>query len=557
MNTSQPWFKNYPTGVPFEINPEKYESILELLEECFEKYADLTAFVNMGKSLTYREVDTLSKRFAGYLQHEMKLQPGDRIAIQLPNLLQYPIVLFGALRAGCVVVNTNPLYTPREMEYQFNDAGVKAVIILANFATNLEKIISHTLIEKVIITEIGDMLGGLKGKIVNFVVKYIKKMVPSYHLPHALSLRKILNEHHESNYKSRSIKGKDLAFLQYTGGTTGVSKGAMLSHRNIIANVEQCSAWWLNILKEKEEIVITPLPLYHIFSLTVNALCMSKIGAKNILITNPKDLKGFIKEIKKYPFTVLTGVNTLFNGMLHRPEFKSIDFSHIRAIIAGGMALQRPVAEKWKQMTNTTISEGYGLTETSPVLCCNPVNGQDYPGTIGFPFPNTDLKVIDDDGNDLGIEKVGELCVKGPQVMAGYWNKPEETTHAIQDGWFKTGDIGMILENGTIKIVDRKKDMIVVSGFKVFPNEIEDIFSKHPGVLEVAAIGVPDEKSTEAVKVFIVKKDPKLTEEDLRLFAEENFTHYKLPKYYEFRTELPKTNVGKILRRKLKEETTK
>lgn len=548
---NSPWFKHYPKGIPYEINPDQYISLLEVFEECFSKFADLPAFVNMDKTITFKELDELSKRFASYLQNVAQLKQGEKIAIQMPNLLQYPVALFGALRAGLVVVNTNPLYTPREMEYQYKDSEATAIVIVANFANNLETIIGQTRIKTIIVTEIGDLLG-FKGIIVNAAVKYLKKMVPSYILPAHLKFKDVLKEGDPSKYKKPYLTGTDLAFLQYTGGTTGVSKGAMLTHRNMVANMLQMSAWMIPKLKDKEEIVITPLPMYHIFSLTVNCLGMLKIGAKNILITNPRDMKAFIKELKKYPFTVITGVNTLFNGLINQEDFKNLDFSKLKVAVGGGMAVQRVVAEKWAKITGTPIVEGYGLTETAPVVNCNPIDGTERLGYIGIPVPSTDVKIMDEEGNEVPVGTPGEICVKGPQVMLGYFQKEAETKNVFKDGWFKTGDIGEINEDGYFRIVDRIKDMIVVSGFKVFPNEVEDVMAAHPGVLEVAAIGVPDEKSTETVKLFVVKKDPSLTEEDLKEYAKKNLTSYKRPKYYEFRKDLPKSNVGKIIRRQLR-----
>ncbi|HYG38594.1 MAG TPA: AMP-binding protein [Cytophagales bacterium] len=548
---NSPWFKHYPKGIPYEINPDQYISLLEVFEECFSKFADLPAFVNMDKTITFKELDELSKRFASYLQNVAQLKQGEKIAIQMPNLLQYPVALFGALRAGLVVVNTNPLYTPREMEYQYKDSEATAIVIVANFANNLETIIGQTRIKTIIVTEIGDLLG-FKGIIVNAAVKYLKKMVPSYILPAHLKFKDVLKEGDPSKYKKPYLTGTDLAFLQYTGGTTGVSKGAMLTHRNMVANMLQMSAWMIPKLKDKEEIVITPLPMYHIFSLTVNCLGMLKIGAKNILITNPRDMKAFIKELKKYPFTVITGVNTLYNGLINQEDFKNLDFSKLKVAVGGGMAVQRVVAEKWAKITGTPIVEGYGLTETAPVVNCNPIDGTERLGYIGIPVPSTDVKIMDEGGNEVPVGTPGEICVKGPQVMLGYFQKEAETKNVFKDGWFKTGDIGEINEDGYFRIVDRIKDMIVVSGFKVFPNEVEDVMAAHPGVLEVAAIGIPDEKSTETVKLFVVKKDPSLTEEDLKEYAKKNLTSYKRPKYYEFRKDLPKSNVGKIIRRQLR-----
>ncbi|MDQ3395193.1 MAG: AMP-binding protein [Bacteroidota bacterium] len=548
-----PWLKHYPAGVPKNINPDNYTSLVELFEEACNKYGDQVAFQNMDKGITYNELNKESANFAAYLQNVLKLKKGDRIAIQLPNLLQYPIALFGSLRAGIVVVNTNPLYTPREMEHQFKDSGVEVIVILANFAHNLEKIIKNTVIKTVILTEIGDRLGTLKGFIVNTVVKHVKNMVPDYNLPGAVRFNEVLSKGKNHTYKKPDIKNKDIAFLQYTGGTTGVSKGAILTHRNMVANMEQISAWMVPRLREREEIVITALPLYHIFALTVNCLAMMKIGANNVLVTNPKDLPAFIKELKKHPFSIITGVNTLFNALLNQQAFLDLDFSAMKVSTGGGMAVQKVVALKWQEVTGVPLTEGYGLTETAPVLSCNAIDGTERLGTIGVPLPSTEMTILDDDGNILPVGGIGEVCAKGPQIMPGYWNRPEETAKVFFNEWFKTGDIGMMNEDGFFAIVDRKKDMINVSGFNVYPNEIEDVLAAHPKVLEVAAIGVPDEKSSEAVKVFIVKRDKSLTVEEINSYSKENFTGYKRPKYIEFRDELPKSNVGKILRKNLRD----
>jgi long-chain acyl-CoA synthetase len=549
-----PWLKNYPEGLHTEIDPQRYESLIDLLEECIHKYNDAPAFECMGKAISFNELDTLSANFAAFLQKELGLQKGDRIAIQMPNLLQYPIAMLGALRAGLVVVNTNPLYTAREMRHQFKDSGAKAVLILANFAYNLEKILKDTDVQSVIVTEIGDMLGGFKGKLVNFVVKKVKKMVPSYHLPQAIPFKNTLKTGAEQQLNRPQLKGSDTAFLQYTGGTTGVSKGAVLSHTNLVSNMEQISSWMSIRLVEGKEIMITALPLYHIYALTVNCLSMMKIGAKNVLITNPRDMKAFIKELKKHPFTVMTGVNTLYNGLLNQPDFKTVDFSHLKFGSAGGMAVQKVVADKWKGVTGTPIVEGYGLTETSPVLTTNRIDGEERIGTIGLPVPSTQIRIANDEEIEVPIGEAGEIFAKGPQVFSGYWQKDEESKNAFsQDGWFKTGDIGIMDEDGYIRIIDRKKEMINVSGFNVYPNEIENIVASHPKVMEVGAIGIPDDKSTEVVKVCVVKKDDSLTSEELKAFCKENMTPYKVPKIIEFRDELPKSNVGKILRRLLKE----
>lgn len=552
-----PWFKHYPKDIPQEINADKYSSLVDLFEEACRKYGDMTAFENMGKSLTFNEVNDLSADFAAYLQNVLGLKKGDMIAIQMPNLLQYPIAMFGALRAGLVVVNTNPLYTPREMEHQFRDSQVKAIIILANFACNLEKIISKTKIETVIITEIGDLLGGVKGWITNLVVKHVKKMVPSYNLPEALSFKEALKQGDRSGYKRPVIVNTDLAYLQYTGGTTGVSKGAMLTHRNLIANMEQISAWMLPKLRERSELVITALPLYHIFALTVNCWAMLKIGAKNVLITNPRDMPAFIKELKKHPFSVITGVNTLFNGLLNQEDFRNAGFQNLKVAVGGGMAVQRAVAKRWEEVTGVPLVEGYGLSETSPVLTTNPIDGTERIGTIGLPLPSTEVKCVDEEGNEVPVGEPGEICAKGPQVMPGYWGREDETKKVFLDGWFKTGDIGILSEDGFFSIVDRKKDMINVSGFNVYPNEIEEAIAENPKVVEVAAVGVMDGNGNERVKVFVVKKDESLTEEELTEFCRQTLTGYKVPKFVEFRKELPKSNVGKILRKILRDEANK
>ena len=508
----------------------------------------------MGKSITYKELDILSQKFSLYLTEELHMRKGDRLAIQSPNVLQYPIALFGALRSGIIVVNTNPLYTPSEMKHQFNDSGCKTILILSNFAYNLEKVISETKIEHVIVSDMGDMLGTFKGGVVNFVVKYVKKMVPKFSLPSAVSFKKALSIGGKYEFKRCDISPEDIAFLQYTGGTTGVSKGAMLTHYNVLSNVTQMSEGIEILLEERKEVCITALPLYHIFALVCNALVMFKYGAKNVLITNPRDMKGFIKELSKHKFSVITGVNTLFNGLLHADGFKDLDFSKLKVALGGGMAVQKVVANKWKEITGSPLAEGYGLTETSPVVTMNPLDGTDRVGTIGMPLPNTDVKFIDDDNNEVGIGERGEICVKGPQVMKGYWKRPDETNEVMDGDWLKTGDIAVIDEDGFIQIVDRKKEMVLVSGFNVFPNEVEHVISSHPKVLEVGVIGVPDKKTTEAVKAVIVKKDDSLTPEEIKLHCKEKLTNYKCPKHISFTDELPKSNVGKILRRIIKEK---
>lgn len=551
---SYPWLKSYPEGVPPEIKLYEYASVIELFEKSCEKYRDRVAFENMGKRLTYGEVDRLSRDFAAYLQQGLGMKQGERIAIQMPNLLQFPIAFFGALRAGLIVVNTNPLYTPREMEHQFRDSGATAIVIVANFASNLEKIISKTDIKHVIITQLGDMLGGVKGPLVNFVVKTVKKMVPAYHLPQALSFNKILKEGRAHRLEKPSVRLEEVAVLQYTGGTTGVSKGAQLSHANLVAHNTMITHWFYPYLKDGgEDIIITAIPMYHIFALTVNGLLMFSTGVKNVLITNPRDMKGFVKELGKHRFTIMTGVNTLFNGLLNHPGFKDLNFSYLKGAIGGGMAVQDAVARRWKEVTGKPLLEGYGLSETSPVLCCNPLDGKHKMGTIGIPMPSTEVAIFDDNGTQLHQGETGEICARGPQVMSGYWQQ-DNTGVFYPGGWFKTGDIGTMDADGFFKIVDRKKDMIKVSGFNVFPNEIENVIAGHPKVLEVAAIGVPDARSGEAIKIFVVKREQSLTENELLEFCRENLTAYKVPRHIEFKKELPKTNVGKILRRALKEQ---
>lgn len=549
-----PWTKNYPDGIPADLGELEFDNLLDLFDKRFQENADKIAYENMGKKLTYAEVDKLSRNFAAFVQNHWGLKKGDAIAIQMPNLLQYPIVLVGALRAGLIVVNTNPLYTPREMKHQYLDAGVKAVVIVANFASNLEKIKSQTGVDKIIVTELGDMLGGFKGWLVNTVVKHVKKMVPPFKLEGSLSIKQALSIGANADYQPPKLDPDDIAFLQYTGGTTGVSKGAQLSHKNIIAHTKQTTYWFKPLLDQsKDHIMITAIPLYHIFALTVNGILMMNVGAKNVLITNPRDMKGFVKELKKHRFTLMTGVNTLFNGLLNQEAFKEIDFSNLFGTIGGGMAVQDAVAKRWEEVTAKPLVEGYGLSETSPVLSCNPLDGTHRVGTIGLPTSGTEMAIFDEQGNQLGIGEIGEICARGLQVMHGYWKKDNSDVF-FSGNWFRTGDMGMMDEDGFFKIVDRKKDMINVSGFNVYPNEVENVIANHPKVLEVAAIGVPDEKSTECVKIFVVKSDPALTEEELKAFCKENLTAYKNPRHIEFRQELPKSNVGKIIRRELRDE---
>ncbi len=556
MNRNDPWRSLYHPSVSPKIDIDQYKNIMDVFDEAVGRYTDKKAMTNYGHTFTYTQLNEKVNQFAAFLQQELKLKKGDRIAIQMPNLLQYPVVLFGAIKAGLIIVNTNPLYTAPEMKHQFIDSGAKCMVILKNYAHLLESIIKDTKIESVIVTEIGDFLPFPKSLLINFVVKYVKKMVPAFHLPQAYDLNQALEIGRLATFQKVEMNSLDIAFLQYTGGTTGISKGAILTHRNIIANMLQIANWMRPKLKEGEEIAITALPLYHIFSLTVNCLAFMRYGAQNVLITNPRDIPAFIKDMKKSKFTVMSGVNTLFNALMNHPDFTSIDFKPVKISVAGAMALQKAVSERWEKMTGTKIVEGYGLTETSPVACCNPIDGTDRVGTIGLPMPETWIKFIDDDGNETTNNEPGEICVYGPQVMKGYWERPDETAKVIdKDGWLRTGDIGILDEKNYVKIVDRKKDMILVSGFNVYPNEVEDALASHPGILEVAAIGIPDTHSGEVVKVVVVKKDPGLTAQSVIDHAKQNLTNYKVPKVVEFRTELPKTNVGKILRRALRTPT--
>ena len=544
--------KSYPPGVPHEIDPDKYASLVELFNKYVGIYANRPAFINMGAEITFAELEQQAKAFAAYLQQEMGLKKGDKFAIMVPNCLQYPIALFGALLAGLTVVNVNPLYTARELEHQLKDSGTKAILIIENFANTLEQVIDKTPVEHVILTSLGDRLGTVKGAIVNFAVKYVKKMVPSFKLADTVRFNHVLSKGMALPYTPVLLDGDDLAFLQYTGGTTGVSKGAMLTHRNMVSNLQQAKAAIKPQLEEGKELVVTALPLYHIFALTANCLTFITLGGTNLLITNPRDMPGFIKELSKYQFTALTGVNTLFNGLLNTPGFADLDFSYLKVSLGGGMAVQRPVAEKWEEVTNTRLLEGYGLTECAPLVTLCPYNQKHYTGTIGLPASSTDIRIVKDDGTDAAIDEPGEMWVKGPQVMTGYYNRPEATDEILKDGWLATGDIATMDENGFFKIVDRKKDMIIVSGFNVFPNEIEEIIVSHTGVLEAAAIGVPHEVCGEEIKVFVVLKDKSLTKEDIIAHCRINLTNYKVPKQVEFRDELPKSNVGKILRRELR-----
>jgi len=544
--------KSYPPGVPFEINPDKYASLGDMFLKYSGIYAERTAFINMGTEISYRELEQQSKAFAAYLQQELGLKKGDCFAIMVPNTLQYPIALFGALLAGLTVVNVNPLYTARELEHQLKDSNAKAMLVIENFAKTLEQVIHKTPVEHVILTSLGDRLGKIKGAVVNCVVKYVKKMVPTFKLPDAIRFNHAISKGSLLPYTPVLITGEDLAFLQYTGGTTGVSKGAMLTHRNMIANLEQAKATLKPLLDEGKETVVTALPLYHIFALTANCLTFVTLGGTNLLITNPRDMPNFVKELAKYPFTALTGVNTLFNGLLNTPGFKDLDFSHLKVSLGGGMAVQRPVAERWQNVTKTRLLEGYGLTECAPLVTVSPYNLTEYDGSIGVPAPSTDIRIIGDDGVEMPVGEAGEMWVKGPQVMKGYYNRQDATDEVLKDGWLATGDVACMDEKGFFKIVDRKKDMIIVSGFNVFPNEIEEVIMMLDGVLETAAIGVPNDVCGEIVKVFIVRKDPNLDEKTILAHCRKNLTNYKVPKLVEFKDDLPKTNVGKILRRELR-----
>jgi len=554
MNNERPWLQNYPQGVPAEIDVTEFHSVTAVFDTSVSKFRDRPAYRNFGKTLSYGQADVLVNQFASYLLGELKLKKGDRVAIMMPNCLQQPIATLGILRAGLTVVNVNPLYTARELKHQLVDSGATALVMVDNFGQTVQQAIADTPVKHVITTALGDLLG-FKGKIINFVLKYIKKMVPDYTLSGAVRFRDALARGAKHTLPDIEIGPDDIAFLQYTGGTTGVAKGAMLTHRNMVANMQQTSSWVAGSgLEPGKEVVITALPLYHIFSLTANGLLFMKLGGLNHLITNPRDMPGFVKELKNNHFTVIIGVNTLFNGLLNTPGFEQLDFSDLKISLAGGMAVQRAVAERWKQVTGNTLTEGYGLTEASPVICVNRLDLPDYNGSIGLPVPSTEVSIQDEDGKPLPIGEVGELCARGPQVMLGYWQRPDETANVLtSDGWLHTGDMAKLDEQGYVYIVDRKKDMILVSGFNVYPNEVEDVIAMMPEVMEVAAIGVPDERSGEVVKVVIVKKDPSLTEEKVKAYAKANLTGYKCPRIVEFRKELPKTNVGKILRRELRE----
>ena len=548
------WLKSYPPGVPAEINVGEFRSLKAIAEQSFQKFADADAYVQMGRTMTYAELDHTSRHFAAWLQKTAALKKGDRLAIMLPNLLQYPVVMLAALRAGVVVVNTNPLYTPPELEHQLQDSGAEAIVILENFAHVLQKVIARTKIRVVIVTSVGDMLRFPKSWIVNFVVRRIRKQVPSWNIAGAHQLEAALADSKHLSLTEVDVQSDDLAFLQYTGGTTGVSKAAMLTHGNVVANVLQARAWVTPVFAGEPATLLTPLPLYHIFALTANCLLFLSLGWRNILIVNPRDLPAVIGEMKKYPFTFFSGVNTLFNALLNAPAFAGVDFSRLKVTLGGGMAVQASVAERWQKVTGKAITQAWGLTETSPAGCINRVEDP-FNGSVGLPIPSTEISIKDDSGNDMAINQIGEICLRGPQVMRGYWNRPDETAKVmLPGGWLRTGDVGRISESGHVYIEDRKKDMILVSGFNVYPNEVEAVAAAHPGVLEAAAIAMPDEHSGEVVALFVVRKDPNLTEAALIDHCRQSLTGYKVPKHVYFRNELPKSNVGKILRRGLREE---
>ena len=552
----KPWLKSYAPGIPSEINPDTFQSLTEMFEKSCEDYADRPAFYGLGKTLTYAELHEQCAHFAAYLQNDLKLKKGDRIAIMLPNTLQYPVVLFGAFMAGCIVVNVNPLYTASELTHQLNDSGATTIVVLSNFANTVEKAIPKMpQLKNIIVTHLGDYLSAPKALIIHLVLKYLQKKIPNWSIPNAIMFKDALSSGRNKNYTPVAISNDEVAFLQYTGGTTGVSKGAELTHRNMLANLEQATTFYSKVLRPGCEITITPLPLYHIFSLLANGLLCLRLGGLNVLIPNPRDLPSVIKELKKHPFTQITGVNTLYNALVNHPQFKEVDFSHLRIALGGGMPVQEAVAQKWKKLTGTPLTEGYGLTETSPLVTVNPPTLTDYNGSIGLPVPSTDVAILDENHQPLPLGESGEIAVKGPQVMRGYWNMPDENKKVFtEDGWLLTGDIGKMDEDGYIYILDRKKDMIVVSGFKVYPTEIEGIIAKMPGILECAIVGIPDDNSGEAVKAFIVKTDKNINEKMVMEYCREYLTAYKVPHSVEFRDELPKTNVGKILRRALRDE---
>lgn len=552
------WLKSYQEGVPAEIDPDAYTSLVDIFDQSCKKFNNNIAYSNIGSNLSFQQLYDYCRSFSAYCQKKLKLEKGERLAIMLPNLLQYPVAMFGGLQAGLIIVNVNPLYTARELTHQLKDSGATTIVVLANFAHVLQEALPQTDIKNVIVTELGDLFKFPKSVFANFIVKHVKRMVKPWSIPNAIKFNTLLKEGKHETFEPVPIDGKDLAYLQYTGGTTGISKGAELTHRNIVANLEQASAWLKPCIDDGKEIIITALPLYHIFSLTANCLVFMKHGGQNVLITNPRDIPRFVAELTKIPFTAITGVNTLFNALLNYPKFKYVSFNQVKFTLGGGMAVQQTVALRWKAVTGKALLEAYGLTETSPGVTINPLNLKDYNGSIGLPLPSTDVTIRDDDGNDVPIGEAGELLVKGPQVMRAYWKNSDETKKVFtQDGWLKTGDIAIMDDKGFLKLVDRKKDMILVSGFNVYPNEVEDVIAGIPGVLEVAVVAVPDEHSTEAVKAFIVKKNPNLTADDVLVYCHKLLTGYKIPKYIEFRQELPKTNVGKILRRALRDEDLK
>ena len=552
------WLKDYPADVPAEIDPDSVRSLKQLFEDACRDYAARPAFSNMGRTLRYAEIERASRQFGAWLQKEAGLKKGDRVALMMPNILQYPIAIIGTLRAGMTVVNVNPLYTARELEHQLNDSGATVILIFENAAATLAQVLASTPVRKVIVTGIGDLLGFPKGALTNFVIRHVKKMVPAWSIPGALRFKDVMAAGARHALDPVDVSGDDIAFLQYTGGTTGVSKGAVLTHRNMVANTIQVTSYMPELGAMDHAVVVTALPLYHIFALTSNMLVFTRVGGENLLITNPRDMAGFVKELSKVKFTFITGVNTLFNGLLNTPGFDRLDFSSLKVALGGGMAVQAAVSERWRQVTGRHICQGWGLTETSPVATANLPGTVDFNGSIGYPLPSTEISIRDDDGNALAIGAVGEICVRGPQVMRGYWNRPEETAKVmLPGGWLRTGDIGRMDERGRTFIEDRKKDMILVSGFNVYPNEVEGVVAQMPGVVEVAAVAQPDEKSGEVVALFIVRKDPALTAEQVIAFSKRELTGYKVPRHVYFRDELPKTNVGKILRRTLRDELRK
>ena len=552
--TERPWYSSYPAGVPQAIDPDQYVSLVELLEANFERFADLPAFSNLGVQLSFSEIDRLSRDFAAYLQSDPRLQPGDRVAVMQPNILQYPVAVFGILRAGFVVVNANPLYTPRELEHQITDSGAKAIIVLENFAATVAEVVAATDVSLVIVTRLGDHQPPIKRVLTNFVVNYVKRLVPRWRIDGAVRYQQAMDIGSGREFRSVEIGPSDIAFLQYTGGTTGVAKGAMLTHRNMVSNVLQSSTWSRAVIDGAGELIVTPLPLYHIFALTVNLFSFIELGGHNLLITNPRDIPGFIKELKAAPLSFLTGVNTLFVALLQRPEFSEVNFSQLTACMSGGMAVQRSVSDEWQALTGKPIAQGYGLTEASPVISANPLNLKEFNGSVGLPLPSTDVAIFDDQGEVLPVGEVGEICARGPQIMQGYWQRPEATAEVMfADGWLRTGDIGRMDSSGFIYIEDRIKDLVIVSGFNDYPSEIEEVVVSHPGVVEAAVIGIPDSSTGEAVKLFVVKSDAALAEQELIEFCRERLTAYKIPRHVEFRDDLPKSNIGKILKRELRE----